>query len=463
MQRYDPLDDLLRNQRRRGMGKFRKILIVVALLAVAIGVWLVVGESDLGDDSPTEDESLLISMAAAEGVVEGSVLAALEPLSVTPTDESSGVVADPAELTAEWSEGDAVTMRGSIEPNRSLFLELQDRGVPAGSIHAAVTAMSEEFNFRRSRPGDLWKAELSGDGTIELLEYSTSPEDIWRTEREPESGYTTSRVDVPVERRKNRIEGTIQSSLWLSFEASGASANLIASYIDLFAYTIDFNTETQSGDQFTGVYEEVFLDGERLRDGRVLAAKYEGSVGTYYGFYFEDGEGESGYYDENGDNLKRQFLKSPIPIVRITSKFGRRFHPVLKTMKMHAGVDYGAPTGTPVLAAADATVIYAGWKGANGKLVSLRHANGYVTHYAHLSKIEKGVKKGARVKQKQQIGRVGTTGRSTGPHLHYGMTKNGKHINPLEIDFARAEPLEGAQRQLFLDTVVTPLKKELDH
>lgn len=467
MRRYDPLDDLLRHQRRRKRGRKRFVLMALAVLIGASGaIWMFMTDSDLVEGLSTkapQEDANLIALAAAQGAVEGSVFAATEPLRVAPAESAEEVAErDAAELTATWSEGDPVTIRGKIEPNQSVFLALQNRGVPVQSIHSAVTAMSDEFNFRQSRPGDTWLAELDADGAVVRLEYSTSPEDIWESRRTEDGKYETSKVEVPIETREKMIEGTIQSSLWLSFEAADASPNLIASYMDLFAYTIDFNSETQTGDGFKAIYEEVYLDGKRLRDGRVLAAKYQGEAGTFYGFFHEDEEGGGSYYDENGDNLKRQFLKSPIPIVRITSKFGRRFHPVLKTMKLHAGVDYGAPTGTPVLAAADGKVIHAGWKGANGKLVSIKHANGYVTHYAHLSKIERGVKRGARVKQKQQIGRVGTTGRSTGPHLHYGMKKDGRNINPLEVDFARAEPLKGAEKERFIESVVKPKKKRLD-
>ncbi len=467
MRRYDPLDDLLRHQRRRNRDKKRVLLLAFVLILGGAGVfWLFASDSELVQDfstaAPVEDGDV-IAVAAAQGVVEGSIFAATEPLEVVPAESAEEAAErDAAELTAMWKDGESVTMRGKIEPNQSLFLALQNRQVPVASIHEAVTAMSTEFNFRKSRPGDTWLAELGTDGKVAKLEYSTSPEDIWQTVRDQDGAFETAKVEVPIETRQKSIDGTIQSSLWLSFEAADASPNLIASYMDLFAYTIDFNSETQTGDAFKAVYEEVYLDGKHLRDGRVLAAKYAGEAGTFYGFYHEDDKGNDGYYDENGDNLKRQFLKSPIPIVRITSKFGRRFHPVLKKMKMHAGVDYGAPTGTPVLAAADGKIIYAGWKGANGKLVSIRHANGYITHYAHLSKIERGIKRGARVKQKQQIGRIGSTGRSTGPHLHYGMVKNGRHVNPLEVDFARAEPLKGADKKRFLESVVEPMKARLD-
>ena len=145
------------------------------------------------------------------------------------------------------------------------------------------------------------------------------------------------------------------------------------------------------------------------------------------------------------------------------STYGKRYHPVLGRMKMHRGVDYGAPTGTPIQAVADGVIQYADWKGANGRLIVIDHSNGYVTLYAHLSKIASGIRPGKHVTKKTVIGRVGSSGRSTGPHLHFGMKKNGRYVNPRKVDFARAEPLEGDERESYVEEVVSPLKEKLDN
>lgn len=189
---------------------------------------------------------------------------------------------------------------------------------------------------------------------------------------------------------------------------------------------------------------------------------YAGRGGVNYGFYYETEGGESGYYDENGENLQRQFLKSPLASVRVTSVYGKRYHPVLKRMRMHNGIDYGAPVGTPIRSVADGTVTFAGWKGANGKLIAIKHANGYRTYYAHLHKISKGIRPGKRVTKKTIIGQVGNTGRSTGPHLHFGMKRHGKYVNPRKVDFARGEPLTGAEKKQYVADVAGPIKEKLD-
>lgn len=382
---------------------------------------------------PDETPSLALSANASAPQIEAAFP---EPPPAPETPEP--VVPEAPEFTR---------IENVLEKNQTMGAALAKLGIDAGESHRLIEAASAKIDFRKSRPGDIWTVELDKDNSIREFEYQASPENRWIVRR-TEDGFVAEDVQVDREIKIETVRGKIDSSLWLAFDSQGASGALAQRFTELFQYTIDFNSETQPGDEFSVIYEKVFVDGEYLRDGKVLGAKYSGQVGTYYGFFHDDPE-NPGYFDENGDNLKRQFLKSPLATVRITSNFGRRFHPVLKKMKLHAGVDFGAPTGTPVHAVADGTVIYAGWKGANGKLVSLRHANGFVTHYAHLSQITKKLRPGVRVKQKDQIGRVGTTGRSTGPHLHFGMTQHGKVINPLTVDFARAEPLKGAERQAF--------------
>lgn len=463
----DPYQDLIRSRRRSsgaGKGPGNGPIIGLALLLLVGGVGWAWQSGQLEDLSIGGDEPAvapgLVALNTAAGVVGESVSAARAPLEVVKVEQEAEAVSNEAELTATWSEGETVRMRGTLQKNESVFLALQNRNVDPAKIHAVVQSISKEFDFRKSRPGDDWVAEVGPEGDVTRFTYQTSPEDIWETTLENGGEYFAEKVEVEVQTRVDEAVGTIDASLWQTLEGAGAGPQLAAAFIDLFAYTIDFNSETQPGDQFAIIYERVYLDGEFLRYGKILAARYIGQEESFDAYYYADSNGEKGYYDLAGESMKGQFLKSPLATVRITSRYGRRFHPVLGRMKMHAGVDYGAPTGTPVQSVADGKVIYAGWKGANGKLVSIRHANGYVTHYAHLSRIN--VKRGQSVNKKTIIGKVGSTGRSTGPHLHFGMTKNGRHINPLEVDFARGEPLEGKERDLFETQVVSPMKKKLD-
>lgn len=462
MAKYPPMNDLLRNQRRRsrrrGKGS-RKFLMVLVLLALGAGAWWY-AQRDPEGDRRVEQRALLTEASA---LVARSVVAARAPLEVEQAAPELGDNKRQEQLSAVWVEGQEVEMRGVLQSGESISAVLSARNISTQAIHAVVSATSKEFNFRSSRPGDEWFARVGADGKVNLLRYQTSKEDIWETTRSGDDSYQCVKLEVAVQTREEVIGGVVKSSLWQAVADQGEDGALIYNFADIFAYTIDFNANTQPGDRFALVFEKIYIDGEFLRYGRVLAGAYTSGGKVYQGFYHQ-GSGEDGggdYYDEKGDNMKRQFLKSPLASVRVTSSYGRRFHPVLKKGKMHNGVDYGAPIGTKIRAVADGTVTFAGWKGANGKLIVLKHANGYKTMYAHLSKIEKGIRPGKRVTKKMIIGRVGNTGRSTGPHLHFGMMHNGRYIDPHKVDAERGEPLKGSEKSRFIEDVVDPLSKKL--
>ncbi len=461
MAKYPRMDDLLRNQRRssrrRGRGA-RKWLALLVLIGIGAAWWWY----PQADPEEERANSREVALRAASAVVGDTVQAARAPLDVEEGGEELGTSKRDEELTATWTEGEEATIRGVLQPNRSVFVALQERGLSNRAIHDVVSATGEEFEFRKSRPGDEWYAEVDADGTVTRFRYKTSPEDIWETTRTGEGEYNCEKIEVPVEVKEEVVGGTVTSSLWQSLVDMGEDGSLIYRFADIFAYTVDFNTGTRPGDQFAMVFEKIYLNGEFLRYGRILGGVYGGRDGVTYGFYYETEDGEKGYYDEKGENLQRQFLKSPLASVRVTSTYGKRYHPVLKQMKMHRGIDYGAPIGTPIRSVADGTITFAGWKGANGRLIAIRHANGYTTYYAHLSRIAKGITPGKRVTKKTIIGDVGNSGRSTGPHLHFGMKRHGKYVNPRKVDFARAEPLEGDEKEAYIEKVAKPLKEKID-
>lgn len=428
-----------------------------ALLTVGCGVAAAAMLSeDTAAAAPATDQSPIVAMLTARDAVGAAVsLSMPEPTYAAPLPKLPD---EPLEPTT-WADGLDVTLKGSVRKNETISVSIGNFGVPQSSIQKVVMAMDGTFDFRRSRIGDQWEVDVRSDGEIQRFRYQSGKVDVWESVLS-DNGYATKRIDVPVESRVEVVTGEIRSSLWGAFESSGAGGNLAVAYASVFAYTIDFTTETQPGDKFALAYESTWLDGERLSTGRILAARYDGNAGNHYAFYFEDRDGSGAYYDETGESVERQFLRSPLATVRITSRFGKRFHPVLGRQKMHHGVDYGAPIGTPIQAVADGTVTYAGWKGANGKLIALRHAGGYVTYYAHLSKIDSDVRVGQRVKKKDVIGRVGNTGRSTGPHLHFGMKRYGKYVNPLQVDHEKGVPLGGAEKKRYL-AAMRPVKAKL--
>lgn len=426
----------------------RRLLTVVSIVAVVvIGVIIL---SFRSADEVIEDEVDPIAMALVEAwtrVDAGLGIARVQ----LESGEAEALLDAEREAEArilQWEEGDEVTLAGRLEQNESLFLSLQRRGIPTSSIHFSVTNMSEEFNFRRSRPGDEWWAHLDDLGRILELRYQTSPEDIWVTTRIEQGVYETEKLDIDVEIRQHSIAGEVTSSLWLAIEATGESGVLAHRFMEVFQYSIDFNTETRDGDTFAMVFEKVYIDGDFLRYGRILAASYEGRQARQKAYFF-DGESESGYFDRNGESQRRQFLRSPLEVTRVTSRFGRRVHPITGDSRMHRGVDYGAPVGTRVQAVANGTVHFAGWRGGYGKLLILRHSGGYETRYAHLSRFGSGVRAGARVSQGQIVALTGNTGNTTGPHLHYEMLRNGAHIDPLSVRTTSGVPLRGADLEAF--------------
>ena len=238
-------------------------------------------------------------------------------------------------------------------------------------------------------------------------------------------------------------QGIITSSLFETARQEGIPSGIIIEMATIFGWDIDFASSVYEGDSFIVVYEERFRDGELVGTGKILTSRFTNGGTDFYTFYYEDPSGYTEYYNEEGREMRRQFLRSPLDYKRITSGFSyNRFHPILNKFTTHRAIDYSASAGTPVSATAAGTVTYVGWKGGNGKYVGVRHANGYSTGYAHLSSYAKGVYVGAKVKQNQVVGFVGSTGLSTGSHLHYEMIKNGRFINPLTMDLPPGKPVE---------------------
>lgn len=328
-------------------------------------------------------------------------------------------------------------VRGAIAPRSSLATALEAWLAPA-AVHALVDAARPVYDLARVAPGQPFALVLAPDGALRAFTYAI---DELRTLRVSQSGagLAPEIVSRAYETRVERVSATIDSSLFGSVTAAGEQDQLALDLADVFAWDVDFNTEIQPGDSFRAAVEKRYLDGRFARYGRILAAELTQGGRVLQAIHFESADG-GGYYAPDGTPLRKAFLRSPLRFTRISSRFSRaRRHPVLKTVRPHLGVDYAAPAGTPVHAAASGVVVLAGWHGGYGKAVKLRHANGYETLYGHLSRIE--VRRGQRVAQGDRVGTVGATGLATGPHLDYRMTRNGVFVNPLTLVSPPAEPL----------------------
>jgi murein DD-endopeptidase MepM/ murein hydrolase activator NlpD len=328
----------------------------------------------------------------------------------------------------------------AVKPNEIMATLLSRAGLSTQDIGRIVPALrAAGFGFQAMRPGDSLFV-LSRDSTPRRLLYRRTIETIYRVDLDS--------VDVRISmllkyitRTTAFVKGTITGSLYETMMAMGETPELIMGYTDVFGWEIDFFSEVQPNDSFAMLFERKYCDSICVGYGAILAASYSGQVGSFAGYRFTDPEGTTEYYNAEGQNLRKTFQKSPLRFSRVSSFFGRRFHPIQRVMRQHFGVDYVAPKGTPVEAVSDGRVVSAGWSGGYGRLVVLGHAEGYQTRYGHLSGFGKGVRSGAPVRQGQVVGYVGSTGASTGPHLHYEVRKFGSAVNPFKLNPPRRSPV----------------------
>ena len=337
-----------------------------------------------------------------------------------------------------------------LQPDTRIIEELvPQRATLAGilSAHALdnglatrlIEAVRPVFNPRRIRVGNPYRLVLAQDGALRRFEYHVD-NDRFLSVRSRDGG--TSSFDAELvpyvkERAEVALQGVIDrahSSLVAAIDSGGENVNLAIMMAEVFGGEIDFNNDLRRGDHFEVLFEKYFREDEFTGYGDVVAAQFINDGRQIQAFRFQvPGDDEALYYDEQGRSLKRLFLRSPFRFEpRITSRFSfRRLHPVLGTNRPHLGVDYGAPTGTPVISVANGTVVSAARSGGSGNTVRVRHTNGYETYYLHLSAFAKGMRPGTRVVPGQVIGRVGSTGLATGPHLDFRIRKNGTFVNPL--------------------------------
>jgi len=353
----------------------------------------------------------------------------------------------------------AVTAR--VARNQTLAQALLKMQVPMAEVNGIVGALTGLFPFNRSRPGDQLRVERrEGEEAVLRFSLRQGPADEWIVERAEDGTLRGQKRPVELTTEVARVEVKIEGSLWNSLERAGEAPELAVLASDVLAWDVDFYLDVRAGDRLRVVVQKTMADGKLLRYGEVLAAEYDGSAtGEKRLFRYTDPSGQTSYFDENGQSARRGFLKSPLKLARVTSGFGNRVHPLLGYQRAHEGVDYGAPTGTPVWAVGDGTVRQSGWNGGCGKSVTLRHRNGYETIYCHLSSV--AVSAGKGVAQKQIIGYVGGTGLATGPHLHYAVKKNGAFVNPLKLQIPREAPVAPEYLDDFRQKVA-PLRASLE-
>ncbi len=310
------------------------------------------------------------------------------------------------------------------------------------------------FPLRRLHPGETVAVTLDGEGRLRHLEYTKSPDRVYVVEGDPDT-LTSFRTGLAYDTYLRKFGGTVSTTVDEALRVGGAGAGIVMELAEIFASDIDFLTEPRVGDRVAVLVEEKRFRGEPVGLGSVRFASYEGKKATQTAIRVggEDEEASSaaaGYYTPAGESLVRTFLRSPLNFKRISSRFShRRFHPVLRVWRPHLGIDYAAPTGTPVVAVANGVISYVGWNGGFGRQVRVRHDSIYESCYGHLSRYAKGITKGARVEKNQVIGFVGSTGLATGPHLDYRMRKGGEYIDPLRMKNPPTAPIPEELRGRF--------------
>ncbi len=369
--------------------------------------------------------------------------ASAEPSQVTAPTDPATVGGKPESVT---------TVEVNVRRNDTFYTILDSLGVPAEEIVRIAGEAGGIYDLGRVAEGDRVRV-TKVDGALERVEYLYDDLEGIVIERddEVEGGFRAERFEVPYRIEEAAVTATIENSLYEAGIKSGAPPKVIMELSDIFAWDVDFSTDMRKGDTFSVLYETMVVDGEPVRVGKILGAEVVNAGERYVAIYYRDGSGQAGYYDLNGRSLKRTLLKSPLRYRRISSYFtNRRYHPILKRYRPHHGIDYAAPKGTPVEASGDGRVVFAGWKRGYGNFIVIRHNSIYTTAYGHLSRIKKGIKKGRRVAQGEVIGYVGSTGISTGPHLHYEVKVRGRLVNPLSIKSSPRRSLSGEELEAFL-------------
>jgi len=399
-------------------------------------------------------------MRRSHCLLSAAVLLALGVVGLAvPTREPAppAITEGPAPAPAAAPEA-APPVEITLKRGETLETALRRGGLERAEAAAIVAGLRGQVNLRRLAPGERLSVKPAApDGPPEIT-WTRSPAERYEI-RSTDGRWTVAAVRPDVETRVAAIAGEVRDSLFASVERLGETAGLTARLVSLFEWDFDFAADSLPGDRFRFLVEKRYVGDELLGYGDILVAQYA-SAGrpVLTSVAFEEAGGRADYFDASGRSVKKMFLRAPLDFTRVTSGFSHaRHHPILGGLRPHLAVDYGAPVGTPVRAVADGVVTMAGWDGGFGLSLSLRHARGYETMYNHLSRLD--VKRGDRVRQRQIIGRVGTTGLSTGPHLDYRVRKAGVFVNPLGEKFIPGAPVPAHRRDAFTIHVKTLLQR----
>ncbi|HEX19466.1 MAG TPA: peptidase M23 [Acidiferrobacteraceae bacterium] len=339
----------------------------------------------------------------------------------------------------------------TVRRGDTLSAILQRQNVDQPALRRAISQNRKARSLYRLSPGQIINLGVNNGGELQKLTYHMNSFETLNIRRDDNDVFSVNTNKREFETRIAYVTGIINHSLFVDGQAAGLSDPMIMLLVELFGWDIDFVLDIRKGDSFAVIFEEKFFQGQKVADGQVVAAEFVNRGKTYRVVAHKNSYGMTSYFSPTGHSIKRTFLRAPVKLSRITSRFTlRRYHPVLKRWRAHRGVDYGAPRGTPIRSTAKGRVTHAGRKGGYGNAVIIKHGGVYSTLYAHMTRLNRAIRVGSYVDQGQIIGFVGSTGLATGPHLHYEFRVNKAHRNPLTYHFPQAAPIKAKYRDDFL-------------
>ena len=365
------------------------------------------------------------------------------------SSSTSTIALDPRQQTITVANGDTLS---------TVF----DRvGLSATTLHEVLQSSKEAKQFSKLKVGQTLAFQLSEDGQLESMRTKVSDLECLSLTK-GDKGFAFKRELIKPDVRTAYAHGVINSSLFLSAKRAGLSHGLTMDLANIFGYDIDFALDIREGDEFEVIYEDKVVNDKHVGTGDILSARFTNRGKTFTAVRYTNKQGNTSYYGADGTSMRKAFIRTPVDFARISSRFsmGRR-HPILNKIRAHKGVDYAAPRGTPIKATGDGKIALAGRHGGYGNAVIIQHGNRYRTLYAHMQRFAKGIRTGGTVKQGQIIGYIGTTGLSTGPHLHYEFQVNGVHVDPLGLKLPMADPIASNEKARFMQ-ISAPLMARMD-
>jgi murein DD-endopeptidase MepM/ murein hydrolase activator NlpD len=387
-----------------------------------------------------------LSLAIPAGITSGA--------DTTSIPESPGIEIALPEKSLVAEPEVAESLPGSwhqvtIKSGDSLARLFKQQGIPPRQLHDILASGGIAKKLTRIYPGQELRLRTTDEDGLLELRYEIDAFNQLQVKR-TDDGYESQLIVRVPERRVVQAAAEINSSLFLAAQKAKLPENIAMELANIFGWDVDFALDIREGDQFAVIYEDLYLDGERIGTGNILAAEFTNQDKIYRAVRYTDKQGRTDYYAPDGHSMRKTFLRTPVAFSRISSRFNTgRKHPILNRIRAHKGVDYAAARGTPVKATGAGKIVLRGKKGGYGKTVAIQHGSRYSTLYAHLNNYARGLKTGSRVQQGQIIGYVGSTGLATGPHLHYEFRVNGVHRNPLTVKLPDAAPLPKKYRKDF--------------